>query len=123
MAILRKARTLLTTDEGNTLGSPKLPADPPLELDGMPAAQKVWIELVTFNPALRDLDFYHVLDYCIAAQQLARLDRAKKTLGPDGRGYDQLLDRMDVWREFMWELYRDMWPGDQQGDPPGLLED
>lgn len=58
-----------------SFGSPRLPTDPPLELDDMPAAQEAWIKLAGSNPAVRELDYDLVLMYALECEFLARFER------------------------------------------------
>jgi hypothetical protein len=62
------------TDENKFLGSPKLPTDPPTELDEKPYAQAAWIRIITANPNLTDLDLEMVLEFCGMVEELRQLE-------------------------------------------------
>ncbi|MBE3144406.1 MAG: hypothetical protein IMZ61_10855 [Planctomycetes bacterium] len=99
----------------SSFGSHRLPVDPPLELDGKPAALAAWRHLVGPNHALRELDYDIALDYCIMAEELQELEQMKAFCPPNSDQFWALDLRIDEKREFRHKLWLEMHP-DAPGD-------
>jgi hypothetical protein len=91
---------------------PRLPVDPPPELDGDPLAQKVWIRLVGPNNELRDLDTDIVLIFCQMFPMLVQLESMRSHLEPNSDQESSLIDREIVQLSLMRKYFRSFYSDD-----------
>ena len=89
----------------SSFGSPRMPTDPPLELDGMPFAQEMWIKTVAENSAIRDLDYDLLLDYCKTYEEIEQL-KADRALQEEGSVIYNGLSRMIESRSVLFAKQR-----------------
>lgn len=93
----------------------RLPADPPLELDGYPMAQKIWQETAG-NHCILESDKQYLLAYCKACEQLSELEKLLEAPLLVARTdlAERLQKRIDEKKLFIDNLRQDLLPDSEE---------